>query len=161
MGKILFLAALSLFISVGTALAHKVIVFAWVEQEIIHVEGSFGSSRPAKNCVINAKNPMGILIHQGITDEKGLYSFQLPDNLNSDLVVELDAGSGHSGRWTILKDELVSPSTPENLEKKMAQKQSLKKKPSLAKIALGIAIIFGLAFAATLLQRRKKGGQNA
>jgi nickel transport protein len=160
MKKIIALAALGLLMSTTTVMAHKIIVFAWVEQGRIHIEGSFGSNRPAKNCVIQVKNTNGALVHQGLTDTQGLYSFDLPDQVES-LTVELNAGSGHSGHWTIPENELVHPPTPETLEEKMAQKQSLKKAPSLVKILAGIAVIFGLAFVAAWVKKRKRDAHNA
>ncbi len=154
--KITLLVVVSLIMSSAIALAHKVIVFAWVEQGRIHIEGSFGSDRPAKKCVINVTNPKGVLIHQGITDDHGLYSFSLPDDLDSDLIVGLNAGTGHSASWTISKNELVEKPNPENLEKKMAEKQLIEKDPSLARIAGGIAVIFGIAFVAARIKKRKR-----
>jgi len=161
MRKIIAFIALILTFSSTSALAHKVIVFAWVEQGRIHVEGSFGSDRPAKNCVIKVTGFNGVLVHQGITDNRGIYSFALPETLDSDLVIELSAGPGHLGHWAIPKDELGVEPTPENMEKKMAEKNSLEKNPSLARIAAGIALIFGVAFAAAWIKRRKRDGQNA
>ncbi|MBU0969788.1 MAG: hypothetical protein KKC20_04035 [Proteobacteria bacterium] len=161
MKKMSILIALVFFMSATAALAHKVIVFAWVEQGQIHVEGSFGSDRPAKNCTLTVKTPNGILVHQGITDTQGLYSFVLAKVPDSDLILELNAGTGHSGQWTLPHDELFQESSPENLKDKMAQKQSLEKSPSLARIAAGIAAIFVLAFLVSVVKRRKKGRRNA
>ncbi len=161
MRKIISFIALVLMMSSTSALAHKIIVFAWVEQGRIHVEGSFGSNRPAKNCGIKVTDLNGVLVHQGITDTQGMYSFALPETLNSDLVIEMNAGPGHLGHWTIPKDELGAEPTPENIEKKMAEKQALEKNPSLGRIAAGIVLIFGLAFAAAWIKRRKKKGPNA
>lgn len=160
MRKIIAFIVLVLMMS-STSEAHKVIVFAWVEQGRIHVEGSFGSDRPAKNCEIKVTGLNKVLVHQGITDAQGRYSFALPKTLDSDLVIEMNAGPGHLGHWTIPKDELGAKPTPENIEKKMAEKQSLEKNPSLARIAAGIALIFGLAFLAAWIKRRKRKGQNA
>lgn len=161
MKKILFLIFLILGISSTSALAHKTIVFAWVEQGQIHIEGSFGSDRPAKNCVIRVTDSNKSLVHQGITDAQGLYLFALPDTRDSDLVVELDAGTGHSGHWTITKEELGVAPTLKSLGEKMAQKQDIEKNPSLARILSGIMVIFGLAFAATWIKKRKKDTPDA
>jgi len=161
MKKILILIALILGISSTSALAHKVIVFAWVELGQIHVEGSFGSDRPAKNCVIKVTDSNKNLVHQGVTDAQGQYFFALPDTRDSDLLVELNAGTGHSGHWTLTKDELGVAPTPKSLGEKMAQKQDLEKNPSLVRILSGIMVIFGLAFAATWIKKRKKDKPNA
>jgi nickel transport protein len=147
--------ALGLLIFNSSAMAHKVIVFAWVETGMIHIESSFGSNRPAKNCEIIIKTPEGTIVHQGLTDDQGLHALKIPDYMDSDLIVSLNAGPGHSGLWTIPKIELVGEATPENLEKKMAEKQSLEKGPSFARIVSGIAIIFGLALVGAWIKKKK------
>jgi len=153
----IILMALVLVISSTTALyAHKVIVFAWVEQGQIHVEGSFGSKRAARNCVITVKNSQGIMVHQGTTDTLGHYSFAIPEKPDSDLIIQLDGGPGHSGSWTIEKKELVAQPSSLYLEKKMAEKYNLEKGPSLSRIAAGIALIFGLAFTAAFINKQAK-----
>jgi nickel transport protein len=159
MKRIITYIALVLMVS-GTSEAHKVVVFAWVEQGRIHVEGSFGSHQPAKNCSIKVTGLNKVLVHQGITDAQGRYSFALPKNLDSNLLIEMNAGPGHLGHWTIPKDELGAEPTPENIEKKMVEKQSLEKNPSLARITSGIALIFGVAFVAGWIKRKKRNGQN-
>jgi nickel transport protein len=161
MKKQIPLIAMVLLMFCTSALAHKVIVFAWVEQGQIHVEGSFGSDRPAKNCAVTVTDLNKVLVHQGLTDTQGQYSFAIPQNLDSDLVVEINAGPGHLGHWTIPKEELGGETTAENLEKKMAEKNALEKSPSLIRIAAGIALIFGVAFAAAWIKRKKREGQNA
>jgi len=160
MKKIIILMVLGLVLSSTTALAHKVIVFAWVEQGRIHIEGSFGSNRPAKNCEIQVKSPKGILVHRGTSDAQGMYSFEIPDHPDSDLIVEMNAGPGHLGKWTISENELVTQPTPANLKRKMAEKQSIKKSPSLMKILSGIFIIFALAFVAARVKKRVKKSKN-
>ena len=47
------------------------------------------------------------------------------------------------------------------LKKKWLKKNLLERSPSLVRIAAGIALIFGVAFAAAWIKRRKKDGQNA
>ncbi len=107
------------------------------------------------------KNTKGILVHQGVTDTQGLYSFKLPEHPDSDLIIELNAGTGHSGQWTLPENELAQNPTPENLERKMAEKESLEKSPSLARIAAGVGVIFGLAFVAGWVKKRKRSANNA
>jgi len=144
-----------LFIFISPAMAHKVIVFAWAEAGMIHIESSFGSNRPAKNCTLEIKTLDGTMVHQGITDNQGLHSFKIPDFQDSDLIVYLNAGPGHSGRWTIPKTELVGETTPEKIEKKMAEKQSLEKGPSSVRIISGIVIIFGLALVGAWIKKKQ------
>jgi nickel transport protein len=131
-----------------TATAHKVIVFAWVEEGIVHTESSFGSKRPAKDSLIVVKDAQGQVVVQGRTSDEGLFDFKVPENVSSDLHVVLEAGTGHKGSWTILKQEL-EPGTPDTQAATEAKKAA-EQGPSAAKIAGGIGIILLLA----LLGRR-------
>ncbi len=143
----------------GLASAHKVIVFAWVEDGMIHTQGSFGSKRKAKKCTIIVKDDTGKVINQGITDLEGMHTFKMPKTLSSDLVVLLDAGNGHKASWTIPKQELMSKTTEKTKKDIKKTKDELNKNPSILKIVGGIGIIFFLAILgklmANLLKQRK------
>lgn len=163
----------------GTApvLAHRVIVFAWSDKGMIHIEGSFGSNRPAKACEIKVVTLDGTLIHQGVTDPEGKYSFKMTDLPEGDLVVQLNAGTGHSGQWTLLHQEMSPEAAPETREEnlgqkqgadpgkkqaeKLAEKQALEKNPSLARILAGIALIFALALGAAWIKKKQGKAPNA
>jgi len=154
--KILMLALIFVLIPASCAFAHKVIIFAWVEEGYIHTESSFGSKRKAKDCAIIVLNEKGMVIHQGQTDQEGNYSFKIPENIDSDLIVNLDAGIGHGAQWRIPKSELVKKPTTEDLKVAMKEKDVLEKGPSVFQIIGGIAIIFLLAFGAKFLKKREK-----
>ncbi len=74
--SVLFIIILTL-IPAGFAHAHKVIIFAWVEDGMIFSESHFGSKREAKNCSIRVMNGKGLLVHEGKTDNQGKYSFKI------------------------------------------------------------------------------------
>ena len=154
--RILMLALIFALIPANHAFAHKVIVFAWVEQGYIHTESSFGSKSKAKDCPIIVVDENGRVIHKGRTDSKGNYSFKIPERVESDLIVNLDAGIGHKAQWRIPKQELIKEHTTEDLKVAMKEKDALEKGPSAFQIIGGIAIIFLLAFGATVLKKRKK-----
>ena len=142
------------FIPADFAHAHKVIIFAWVEDGKIISESYFGSQRKAMNCNISVANEKGQVVHEGRTDEKGIYSFIIPENIDSDLVLNLDAGAGHKAHWKISKNELVSNPTDNDIKKNMQTRTRLKQNPSVYKIIAGIAIIFFLAFAIKLIKKK-------
>jgi len=135
--------------------AHKVIIFAWVEDGYIHTESSFGSKRKAKNCTITVVDEKGVVIHKGQTDQEGNYSFKIPEKIDSDLVLKLDAGTGHQAKWRLSKAELIKVPTAKNIKVAMKKKEDLEKGPSVFQIIGGIAIIFLLAFGAKFLKRGK------
>jgi nickel transport protein len=141
----------------SSALAHKVILFAWVESGRIHSESSFGGKRKVKKGKINVSDKTGRIILTGETDQNGNYSFDIPKNILSDITLTLDAGTGHKAQWKLTRDEILIRKTGQELQKTIEMKKSLEKGPSLFKILSGIAILFLLA---SVLKIMKKGRQN-
>lgn len=149
----ILLMIIALLLTPAAGICHKVILFAWVEKGMIHSESSFGSDRKAQNCIIKAMDDRGSVVHQGKTDENGEYTFPVPEGINGDLILILEAGTGHQARWTIKKEEMLSDPGTRELETAMEKKKELNKGPSVLKIVSGIAAIFVLAF----LVRQLKG----
>jgi len=138
----------------GFAIAHKVIIFAWVEDGMIYSESSFGSKREAKNCDIIVVDDKGQVVHTGKTDNQGKYSFKIPENTNSDIVLKLYAGQGHQAHWKISANELRHVPSKNDIIKTMETKAELEQQPSLKKIAAGIGMIFLLAFAIKFFKKK-------
>jgi len=146
-------ALISVMISASVAFAHKVIIFAWVEDGMIHTQSSFGSKRKARNCTITVVDDKGTVVHKGQTDLEGNYSFKILEKVNSDLILKLDAGTGHQAQWRILESELVAVSSRNGIQAAMKEKEKLEEGPSIFKIIGGIGIIFMLALAVKFLKR--------
>lgn len=141
---------------VGPAFAHKVILFAWVEDGMIHTESSFAGERKARNCPLIVQDENGRVVHEGKTDENGLYSFKIPDKVETGLILTLKAGTGHQAEWRIPRDELVQAPSTTDTEKTLQEKETLESGPPAWKIIVGIALIFLLAGAGKLLARKKR-----
>jgi len=154
-GIILFLWVGALFLP-GSALAHRVILFAWVEEGMVHVEGGFGSDKPAQNCDIKAFGKNQSLIFTGKTDAAGRLSFKVPGGHTSDMVLELAAGPGHKGTWTIGAEEFEAVQAPPE-PNESPQHKALEKGADPLKILAGIGVIFGLALGVGLLRKKSKG----
>lgn len=135
--------------------AHKVIVFAWVENGIVYTESSFSSKKKAKGCVITVKDGSGKIVHQGRTDTLGNYQFKAPDPPVSDLVVYLDAGTGHQASWKISKKDLALNAGPADASALQAQRDELMARPSPYKVLSGIAVIFLAAALVRMIKGRK------
>lgn len=153
--------ALGLFFSIvivaGLSLpasAHKVIVFAWVENGKIYVEGGFGGQRKAQNSTVVVTDENGTEVIRGTTDEKGAFTFDVPKNVQSDLIIVLEAGTGHKGQWRLKQDEFASGTEQNDHETAMAEKEKLEKSPSIFKIAGGIGVIFLAALLLRLFKRK-------
>lgn len=138
-------------------MAHKVIVFAWVEDGMVLTQSSFGSKRKAQNCVIKVKDSNGAVLIHGKTDKQGAYSFKVPAIVKSDLTVVLEAGSGHQATWTIPREELVPVASGQVVSTGAAKrKQALENGVPFWKIGVGLAIIALAAVLGKALTRKKK-----
>ncbi len=102
---ILVLVCLWLLIwMVGSASAHRVNVFAWVEGDMVHVEGKFHGGKKVKAGKIVVLDSRGNELLSGLTDDQGEYSFNIPKQ--TDLRIVLSAGQGHQGEWIVRADEM-------------------------------------------------------
>jgi nickel transport protein len=124
-----------LSMTVDTASAHRVNVFAWVDGDTIHVESKFSGGKKVKAGKIMVMDPQGVELLAGLTNDKGEYSFKVPKQ--SDLRITISTGQGHQGEWTVRATELqqgsASAEQPETgtRERLRPKKNSIVYKPSL------------------------------
>lgn len=144
-----------IFVSALLVQAHKVVLFAWVEGEMIQTQSQFGSKKKAVNCTVTLSDEMGKVLQTGTTDENGICSFKVPENIHSSLTVHLDAGHGHAADWQIPEDELKQTMVEGTDTKEEQMKNQLEQGPSLYKIVSGIGLIF-LLFSLLKWARRQK-----
>ncbi|BDD86471.1 hypothetical protein [Desulfofustis limnaeus] len=94
------------------ATAHKVNLFALVENGTINGTATFSGGRPAKQAQITViDSNSGAVVREGRTDEHGAFSLPLPQQaaeLQGDLVIVVSAGDGHRNEWTITVDEYLA-----------------------------------------------------
>ncbi len=83
----------------GTALAHKVTVFAWVEGNVIYGESKFSGGKKARNADVIVWDESGRELMRTKTDDNGEFSFPVPQK--TAMRIELLAGMGHKADWTI------------------------------------------------------------
>jgi len=140
----------------GFVHAHKVIIFAWVEDGMIFSESHFGSKREAKNCNISVMNGEGELVLKGKSDNQGKYSFKIPENIKSGLVLDLDAGTGHKAHWKISENELSNNPSDDDIKTAKETKAKLEENPSVYKTVTGIGIIFLLAMVLKFFKKGRK-----
>jgi nickel transport protein len=183
---ILFLTAIILIGSNGPALAHKVIIFAWVEGDTVFTESKFSGGKKAINAPVVIFDKDGKKLLEGKTDNKGEFSFKIPKV--TDLKIVLNAAMGHKAEWMIPESEIreagpivekksaAEPSGPisvgfskeevqkiveDSLDKKLRpivrmMTESKNTKPSLTEIIGGIGYIFGLMGVALYFKNRSK-----
>lgn len=98
----------------GTALAHKVNVFAYLEGGRIKGEGYFAGGDKAQASLVEVLDGQGKLAATTHTDREGQFSLDLPAGAVGPLRVVLKAGQGHQGEYTLREEELrgAPPSPP-------------------------------------------------
>ena len=92
------------------AMAHRVNVFAWVDGDEVHTESKFSGGTLVRSGGITVKDEKtGAVVNKGTTNDKGEYSFRLPEGFaktGHGLIVEISAGEGHRNTWTVQPDEI-------------------------------------------------------
>ncbi len=111
MPRILALSlALSLLCTVSPALAHRVHLFAYVQQGEIVVDSRFSRAKPVQQGKIEIfAAESGKLLLQGISDAQGACRFTIPPGLLEkpvDLRLVVKAGEGHQSEWILPAAEL-------------------------------------------------------
>lgn len=101
------LAALCAFLPLALApaagLAHGVNVFAWAENDVIHVEASFAGGKAVHHGEVLVRDAgSGELLLTGTTDAQGEFSFPVPAAARAaraGLEILVRAGAGHQDSW--------------------------------------------------------------
>ncbi|MFA9435031.1 MAG: hypothetical protein ACERKR_10195 [Deltaproteobacteria bacterium] len=94
--------------------AHKVNVFAWVEGDTVFVEGYFPGGKKSQDSLVEVFNPAGTKLLEGRTNEKGEFSFKIPER--TDLKIVLTSSMGHKNDFIVpardFQEVKSSPSSP-------------------------------------------------
>jgi nickel transport protein len=100
---LLFTACCLLFVSLANA--HKVNIYAYAEDSMVHSESYFVVGTKCKNSVLEVFDGRnGTKLLEGKTDEEGKFSFKIPKVTSLKLV--LHASMGHQANFTIGEDEV-------------------------------------------------------
>ncbi|MBD5608118.1 MAG: cobalamin biosynthesis protein CbiL [Desulfovibrio sp.] len=105
------LAALIVLCAFSDALAHRLNVFAWLENDEIIVESNFGKDRPARDAVVTIiDEATRRTLASGRTNSVGQYVFKVPSVVREGhgLVIDVNAGQGHHREWTMDASELYA-----------------------------------------------------
>lgn len=101
-------------LSASAAQAHRLNVFAWLENDQIIVECNFGNNRPAIDAKITVldKDTNKPLVN-GTTDRTGHYSFPVPSVVREGhtLAIDVNAGDGHRSEWVMPASEIYAASS--------------------------------------------------
>ena len=92
-----------LFLPVSVS-AHNVTVFAWVDGDTIQTQSKFSGGKRVKNAPILVYDFKDVLLLEGKTDGKGMFSFKIPQK--TALKIVLKASMGHLAVWKLRAEEL-------------------------------------------------------
>ncbi len=111
MQKISLLLVSVLFLSLASVChAHRVNIFAWTAAGSIEAECSFSGGSPAQNSSVSVLDTAtGQVLATAKTDSDGHCDFAITDSMRNapnGLTLQVNAGSGHLGKWTIEASEL-------------------------------------------------------
>ena len=93
------------------ALAHRAMIFAWVDGNTIHTQCKLSGGKKVKGGDVIVFDPEDVLLLEGKTDENGMFSFRIPQR--TELKIVLKASMGHQAEWTIRSEKFMA-TDPEN-----------------------------------------------
>lgn len=94
----------AILVATGTAMAHRVNLFAYAEAGRIYTESYFPDGRPVESGKVTVFDSGKHLLLEGVTDKEGRFAFDIPKI--DDLTIVLDATMGHKTSYTIKKAEV-------------------------------------------------------
>ncbi|MDE5832375.1 MAG: cobalamin biosynthesis protein CbiL [Desulfovibrio sp.] len=107
----LFLALLIALGSAAEASAHRLNVFAWLENDEVIVECNFGKDKPAIDADVTIIDSVTKrTLATGRSNSAGQYVFVVPEAVREGhgLVIDVNAGQGHHREWTMDASELYA-----------------------------------------------------
>ena len=104
---LIFIFLIIIMINIS-AFAHKVNIFAYVEEGKIYTESYFSDGKKCVESKIEVFDNQGNKLLEGLTDKEGMFSFKIPpeDVIDGDLKLVLTASMGHRAEYSIRADEL-------------------------------------------------------
>ncbi|MEN8232739.1 MAG: carboxypeptidase regulatory-like domain-containing protein [Thermodesulfobacteriota bacterium] len=88
----------------STALAHKVNIFAYVDNGVVYTESYFPDGRAVENGAIEVYDSQGHKLLEGVSDKEGFFSFKVPKK--DDLTIVINASMGHKNNFILKKEEI-------------------------------------------------------
>jgi len=104
---LIFIFLIIIMINIS-AFAHKVNIFAYLEEGKIYTESYFSDGKKCVESKIEVFDNQGNKLLEGLTDKEGMFSFKIPpeDVIDGDLKLVLTASMGHRAEYIIRADEL-------------------------------------------------------
>jgi len=111
----------------GSAVAHRVNVFAWAEGDLVYVECKFSGGKKITGGNIIVTDSSGVELLSGRTNDQGEFSFKRPQP--TELKIILQAGMGHRAEWTLPMDDGHADHPADEASSQKAHAQNKLKSP--------------------------------
>lgn len=96
-------------LTAGTATAHRVMIFAWIEGDRVFTQSKFPGGKKVSGGDITVMGQAGDIMLTGRTDAEGEFAFDLKQLAHpSALKIVLNAGMGHQAHWELSEKEVAS-----------------------------------------------------
>lgn len=109
---ILAFSGLCLLSAASPAQAHRVLVYAYADGDILHTESKFvGSGAVQQGQVQILDQKTGRTLLSGTTDDQGKFSCKIPPEIAAqrlDLLIVVEASMGHRGEWPLKAESYLS-----------------------------------------------------
>ncbi len=102
-GRFIFCFVL-FFSGINFVYAHKIMVFAWTDGDTVFTQSKFSGGKKVNGQKIAVYDPKEKVLLEGKTDDKGEFSFNVPERTT--LKIVLSAGAGHRAEWTVTKEDI-------------------------------------------------------
>jgi len=117
------------FCIVQEADAHKVNIYAYAEDGMIHSESYFVDGTKCKNSPVEVLDEKtGARLLEGKTDENGKFTFKIPKVASLKLV--LHASMGHQNEYTLGKDEVSESVGEKQPQKEVKETEKSSSRPA-------------------------------
>ena len=90
--------------------AHKLNLFAFVENNQVSIESYFPDGKKARNSEVQVLDAQGKVLAAGVTDEQGSFVFGAPSP--GPLRIVVNAGMGHLAEYALSADDLSGAPNP-------------------------------------------------
>jgi nickel transport protein len=111
---------LVIFAPASYTLAHRVVLFAYVQGDRVFTESYFSDGRRCQNSRIEVFDSFGNKLHEGKTDKNGEFSFKPPKR--TELKIVLTTGTGHRDEYILPAGELQAEGNIGTFDPRQAKK---------------------------------------
>jgi len=100
------LALIAALLVAAPALAHRLVIYAFVEDDIIVLEAFFSNDAPAAKGTITLKDGQGTVLAEMPLSDSGETRFAIPPGAAEGLAIEVLTDAGHEDYWILTPEDL-------------------------------------------------------